>query len=349
MLVLALAAPALASDTLYIPMISKGWQHQFWQVVKAGSEAAAKEYGVTTSFDGPASESDIGPQVEMLNAVLAKNDPAPAALCLAALDTDSVMEQLAFCKENGIPVIGFDSGVPNAPEGVIFSTASTSQEAAGALAAESMFSIPEVRAAIDAATPENPIILSKIAQDVTSASITGRTIGYIDRMFELVSEVHPGAVEISGHDLYLQAADGPVAVSIEVTVLASSAITDSQAAAQSVLAKDNVVGIFCSNTGSMDGVLAATADGSDLDRENGRYKHIAVIGFDAGAILKNAVRQQWLAGAIAQDPYMIGYLAVELAVKVLNGEEVDEFVDIGSHFYTSENMDDPVLVPLLYD
>jgi ribose transport system substrate-binding protein len=282
----------------------------------------------------------------MLNAVLANN---PAALCLAALDTGSVTEQLKACLEKGIPVIGFDSGVPNAPEGAIKATASTSQEAAGALAAEGMFSIPEVRAAIDAATPENPIILSKIAQDVTSASITGRTIGYINRMFELVSEVHPGAVAITGHDLYLRPADGPVAVEIEVTVLASSNITDSQAAAQSVLAKDNVVGIFCSNTGSMDGLLAATADGSDLDRENGKYKDLYVIGFDAGALLKNAVRQKWLAGAIAQDPYMIGYLAVELAVKALNGEELDAFVDTGCHFYTSENMDDPVLVPLLYD
>lgn len=69
----------------------------------------------------------------MLNAALAKN---PAALCLAALDTESVTEQLNDCVAKGIPVIGFDSGVPNAPEGSILSTASTDNEAAGALAAE---------------------------------------------------------------------------------------------------------------------------------------------------------------------------------------------------------------------
>ena len=347
LLVAAMMTPALADAAKpYIPLISKGFQHQFWQTVMAGSEAAAEKYGVEITFDGPPSESDIGPQVDMLNAVLAKN---PAALCLAALDTDSVTEQLNSCKEKGIPVIGFDSGVPNAPEGSIYSTASTDNEAAGALAADNMFAIPEVKAAIDAATPDAPIILSMYAQDVTSASITGRTIGYINRMFELVSGVQPGAVEISGHDKYLKAAEGPVAVSIQVTVPASTNDVDLQTGAQGIFAQSNVVSIFCSNTGAVVGILSATTDGSDLDRENGKYKDMVVIGFDAGAALKNAVRQQWFYGAITQDPYMIGYYAVELAAKVLNGETVDPIVDTGCRFYTYENMDDAEIAPLLYD
>ena len=37
---LALASPALAQDKLYVPLISKGFQHQFWQAVKAGADKA---------------------------------------------------------------------------------------------------------------------------------------------------------------------------------------------------------------------------------------------------------------------------------------------------------------------
>ena len=41
-----------------------------------------------------------------------------------------------------------------------------------------------------------------------------------------------------------------------------------------------------------------------------------MIGFDSGATLLNAVRNQWFHGAVTQDPYMIGFYAVELAVKL---------------------------------
>ena len=119
--------PADSGDKPYIAIISKGFQHQFWQTVLKGSEDAAKELNVDITFDGPPSESDIQVQLDQLNAALGKN---PDAVCLAALDTESVTAQLLEAKEKGIPVIGFDSGVPNAPEGTIVSTASTDNEKA---------------------------------------------------------------------------------------------------------------------------------------------------------------------------------------------------------------------------
>ena len=73
--------------------------------------------------------------------------------------------------------------------------------------------------------------------------------------------------------------------------------------------------------------MSATSDGQDLNKENGKYKDIVVVGFDAGENQKNAVRNGWFYGSVTQDPYMIGYWAVELAVKAINGEEVPEIVD----------------------
>ena len=106
------AAPAdttAKAEEIYIPVISKGLQYQFWQVVKKGSEDAAAKFGVTITFEGPASESEIAAQVTMLDSALAKK---PQAICLAALSTDSVTDQLNKALAAGIPVIGFDSGVP---------------------------------------------------------------------------------------------------------------------------------------------------------------------------------------------------------------------------------------------
>ncbi|HWR23106.1 MAG TPA: ABC transporter substrate-binding protein, partial [Feifaniaceae bacterium] len=329
----------------YIAMISKGFQHQFWQTVKLGADAAAEQYNVEITFDGPPSESEISTQIDQLNAVLAKN---PAALCLAALDTESVTAQLNDTKAKGIPVVGFDSGVPNAPEGTIVSTASTNNENAGAGAADEMFNI--VKDKISAATPESPVIIGVLSQDATSASVVGRTVGFLDRFAELAEGVKAGEVAITGHDKYAKAAaSGKVSVELNILVPASTNTTDMQTTAQGLLAKKGLAGVFCSNEGAVAGFLAATTDGQDLDRTNGKYKDVAVIGFDSGASQKNAVRNGWFNGAITQDPYMIGFLAVELAVKTINGETVDEIVDTGFQYYTAANMEDPQIAPLLYD
>ena len=103
----AAAAPAAGGET-YIPVISKGFQHQFWQAVKMGAEKAAADYKVKITFEGPESESQVDKQVEMVQAALAKN---PKGLALAALDTKALVPQLEKAKSMGIPVVGFDSGV----------------------------------------------------------------------------------------------------------------------------------------------------------------------------------------------------------------------------------------------
>ena len=98
--------PAPAEETtgekMYIPVMAKGFQHQFWQAVAKGSEDAANDLGVEIYFDGPASETEIDAQVNMVKTELAKN---PKAMALAALSTDAVTEILEECAEKNIPVI----------------------------------------------------------------------------------------------------------------------------------------------------------------------------------------------------------------------------------------------------
>ncbi len=331
----------------YIAVISKGFQHQFWQTVMKGSEDAAAKYNVDITFEGPPSESDINIQVDMLNAALAKN---PAAICLAALDTQAVLSQLNDTLAKNIPVVGFDSGVPDAPAGAIVSTASTNNYEAGKLAANSMFNEPGFNAKVKAATPDNPVTIAVQSQDATSASILGRTNGFIDAMLELCNGVFPGGVEVVGHDVFAKAASAPAAVTISVSVPPTTSATDAQAAAQNILQNSkNLIGYFCSNEASVGGILASTNDGLDLDRANGKYKDLIVVGFDAGSTQKLAVKNNYFYGSVTQDPYMIGYLAVELAYKAVNGQPVDEIADTGCKFYNSGNMDQPDISILLYD
>jgi ribose transport system substrate-binding protein len=44
-------------DRPRIALISKGFQHQFWQAVRQGAEKAAEEFDVEVTYEGPDSES----------------------------------------------------------------------------------------------------------------------------------------------------------------------------------------------------------------------------------------------------------------------------------------------------
>ena len=338
------SAPANDSKP-YIAVISKGFQHQFWQTVKAGSKDAAAKYDVDMTFDGPRSESDINIQVEMLNAAIAKN---PTAVVLAALDTESVTTQLNDLKAKNIPVVGFDSGIPNAPAGTIRATASTNNENAGKLAADAMFADPTFQEALKAGTPDEPVVLAVASQDATSASIVGRTTGYVSQMLANCETLFLDEVAVTGHHKFAKASAKKAAVEIFVIIPPSSSATDALNAIQTVFGMEGLISVFVTNEATVGGILAATTDGTDLDRVNGKYKDITVVGFDAGKAHKEAVKNGWFLGSVAQDPYMIGYLAVELAYKAYKGEPVTD-CDTGCKFYNSENMDQPDIAQLLYD
>ena len=192
---MVLAMSAVAEERLYIPVMAKGFQHQFWQTVAAGAQKAAEDYDVDIYFDGPASETNIDEQVEMLKSEMAKN---PKAIALAALSTDAVMAELQECVEKGIPVIGFDSGVPGAPEGAIKATASTNNENAAAIAAEKMMEQEGFADMLKAATAENPVVIAVISQEAVSGSIVGRTTGFVNKMVELASEYNTVSVTTCG-------------------------------------------------------------------------------------------------------------------------------------------------------
>ena len=116
------------TQTIYL--VSKGFQHRFWQAVKQGAEQAGVEYGYKIQFVGPNTEKDVTQQNDQLKTAL---DSKPAAIGFAALDTkaaSSILDQVRAAK---IPLIAFDSGVEgNYP----LTTVSTDNTAAAGEAAK---------------------------------------------------------------------------------------------------------------------------------------------------------------------------------------------------------------------
>ena len=327
---------------IYIPVMAKGFQHQFWQAVAKGAEDAAKAYGVKIYFDGPASETEIQAQVDMIKKEMQKN---PKAMALAALDTEAVGDILADCADKGIPVIGFDSGVPGDKSGAVKATASTNNEAAAAIAATKFGEHAGLVAAMQAATVENPVRIAVLSQDAVSASVTGRTTGFVNEMEKIAKQY--GTVAVIGHTKWEKGDVASASIIIEVAISATTEAADVQNAANALLAKEDLIALFCSNEGTVTGFLAATHDGEDL-AEGGAYHGLVVAGFDAGSAQKTAIRKGYFYGSVTQDPYKIGYLAVELAVKAAKGESVAD-VDTGAQWYNADNIDDEMIALLVYD
>ncbi|HWM02266.1 MAG TPA: ABC transporter substrate-binding protein [Actinophytocola sp.] len=119
-------------DAPYIAIVSKGFQHQFWQAVKQGAEEEAEKQGARVTFVGPPTEADVEEQMNMLTNDLAKD---PAAIGFAALDSKAADPLLQQAKSQNIPVIAFDSGVDS---DVPVTTVSTDNKAAAAEAAKHM-------------------------------------------------------------------------------------------------------------------------------------------------------------------------------------------------------------------
>ena len=326
------AATSTTSGSKHIDVIAKGFQHQFWKAVELGTQNAAKEFGVEVTFQGPDNESAIAQQVEYLNTAIAKK---PAAICLAALDTQASIPSIQSAMEAGIPIIGFDSGVPDAPKGAIKANASTNNAVAGALAADELYKLIESKIK-DA---KEPVRIGVVAQESNSQSSVDRTKGFVDKMTELCGADN---VSVEGHDSLKNEKAGAKVV-IDVGIPAEVKDVDAAAVASAILEKKDLIAIYGSNEFAANAIITAN---EGLDKL-GADKVIAV-GFDAGKKLLDAVRAKTFAGAVTQDPVQIGYQAVKLAVEAADGKSVSD-VDTGAKWYNADNMDADDIKPCLYE
>jgi ribose transport system substrate-binding protein len=246
-----------ASAKPYIPVISKGFQHQFWQAVKAGSEKAAKEFNVDITFEGPETEAMVDKQVEMFQTAL---DKKPAAICLAAVDSKAFAPLLEKAKAAGVPVIGFDSGVDS---DIPVATASTDNIAAAAAAADKM-------AELIGGSGE----VAVIAHDQTSRTGIDRVKGFTDQIAAKYPNIKIVDTQYGGGD------------QLKSTDIAKAVIN----------AHPNLKGYFGANEGSIIGVLNAAKElnmGGKLiiiGYDSGKQQKDAIrSGFEAGAITQDPI------------------------------------------------------------
>ncbi|AXI40454.1 BMP family ABC transporter substrate-binding protein [Bacillaceae bacterium ZC4] len=241
----------------YIAIVSKGFQHQFWQAVKKGAEQAAKEFDVEITFEGPESESQVDKQIEMLRTAI---DKKPDAIGFAALDSQASIPLLKEADEKGIPIIAFDSGVDS---DIPLATASTDNKAAAALAADKM---------AEKIGGKGKVAL--IVHDQTSITGVNRRDGFVERIKEKYPDIEIVDIQYGGGD------------QLKSTDLAKAIIQ----------AHPDLKGIYGANEGSAIGAINAVKEMNKQGKivvigfDSGKQQIEAIKdGTMAGAITQNPV------------------------------------------------------------
>lgn len=326
---------------MHFEIVSKGFQHAYWQAVLKGAEQKAEELGVTINFVGPNTESDVADQLQMLTSAI---NAKPDAIGLAALSTDALLDAITTAQSAGIPIIGFDSGVPGAPEGSIAANAATDNYAAGALAAEKTYEAIKDRIA----KADGSVRIGVLGQDATSESIVNRGLGFIDKIAELI-QADGKTVTVEGNDKYVgdskvKKTDGADVV-IEVAVPAQVDASLSKTDCETILNKEDTIAVYGSNQHSGEAMVSAN---ETLQKFGTGEDQVIGVAFDSGKVIMGAVENGTFLGAITQAPVAMGEKIVELLYAAANGETVED-VDTGCQWYTAENMKDEEIAQNLYE
>ena len=251
------ATEGLDPDKPYVALVSKGFQHQFWQAVQDGAEQAAEEFDVEITFEGPDSESEVAQQIDMLQTAL---DRDPDAIGFAALDSQASVPLMTEAQSRGIPVIAFDSGVDS---DVPATTASTDNLAAAALAAEHM---------VELIGGTGKIAL--VVHDQTSVTGVQRRDGFVEYIEQNAPGVEIVDIQYGGGD------------QLESTNIATAIIEGNP----------DLVGLYGANEGSAIGVVNAVQELDRVGEiqvigfDSGQAQIDAIRdGVMAGAITQNPV------------------------------------------------------------
>ena len=303
-----------ADKTLKLELISKGETHQFWQAVKKGAVDQAAKMNATVHFQGPASETMIDKQLEMLDAAIAT---APDAIGYAALGTTESCSHLAAANKAGIPVYMFDTaakctGALGTSSTTALGVAYTNSLAAGALAADKMAALIGGKGKV-----------LVVGHSQTNQTGIDRRDGFINEMKKKFPKVTLLPTQ------YSEGGDAQKAQDIVATA---------------IVANKDLKGIYGTNEGVSIGA------GQAFKAAKLNLGKIKLIGFDSGAQQIANIKSGLQSGAITQNPIGIGAKTVEALVNYVRNKTVPKpLIDTGFYYYNAKNITAPEIAADLYN
>ena len=243
------------TQTIYL--VSKGFQHRFWQAVKEGAEQAGEELGYQVNFVGPQDETKVTEQTDQLKSAL---DSGPAAIGFAALDSKAAADLLDDINKQGIPVVAFDSGVES---DIPVTTVQTDNKAAAAEAAKHMIELLK----------DKKGSVGMVCHDSTSTT---------------------GKQRCEGFKEYFKA-NAPTDLKLLDEQIAGEVTKAADTSLSIIQANSDIVGMYGSNEAAASGIVQGVAEsGKDVTVvgfDSGKTQIDAIkAGSEAGAVTQSPVK-----------------------------------------------------------
>jgi len=287
-----------------IAVIPKGTTHVFWKSVEAGARKAGADLGVEIIWKGPLKENDRGDQIKIVQQFVSEG---VAAIALAPLDYEALVQPVRSAMQAGIPVVIYDSALSGKPGTDFVSYIATNNRKGGQMAGQELLRI---------LGGKGKVVL--LRYNVGSASTDERESGFLE-----VMRSAPG-----------------------ITMLVDNrygGATVGEAKNEAMRLIDQLKqadGIFCPNESSTVGMLLAL-------RENNLAGKVKFVGFDATPPLVEALRKGEIQALVAQDPVRMGYEAVKACVEKLRGQTVKAEMPMEPRLITLQNLNDPEIRKLV--
>ncbi len=299
-------SPAYISTnkTHNVHMIVKMNRGDYWNTVKLGAEAAAKEFNVKLTFKAPDSESDIDEQITMVEESIKQKADVIILAASSYMGLAQVVDQAEYYR---IPVISVDAEVGSAK--VKTYVGSNSYEA-GQKSAERL---------IDLLNGYGEIGIINFTNSTSGQTSSTGTIDYGARDAD---EREKGFLNY--------AARFPNVEVVQISYTSSNTADAEQLTRDMLLSHPNLRGIATLNE-------TASQGAGKVIQELG-FSPLKMVAFDSSPSMLEMLQDGTVQATVIQNPFNNGYLAVKYAVEATEGMDVPERVDTGTKLIDLDNM-----------
>lgn len=352
-IILSCSGESSPQDSYKIAVIAKSTVSDFWQNVRRGVKAAATEYNIEISFEGPENEEDYVAQNEMITSAVARGVDV---IVLSAIDYYESVDAVNAAVAAGVEVVMIDSGVDSDK---ISSFIGTDNYEAGRLAGEAALDAVIKMHNGDDSNAES--ITDSSAESITDSKADSKSESKADSVAD--TELNGGDVtksnDISNND------GGDIDYSKIIIGIVNydpnSANGQEREAGLRAVAEEN--GATVAGVVNVDSnIESATAGALELLNEHpeinaivgfnewttlgvgyaveqlGLADTVAAVGFDSNVVSIGMLETGEMDALIVQNPFAIGYIGVQTAYELLNNGEVDETILTSATVVTRENM-----------
>ncbi len=282
-----------------IALVMKTLNNPFFIDMQSGAKAAAEKLGVELMVQAPEREVDVEKQMQIIEDLIQRK---VSAICVSPSGSKEIVPAIVKANRANIPVLIVDTRVD-------------AQSLTGAGGRTATF--------IGSDNYEG----GKVAAAYLVKTLAGR--GKV-AVLEGIPGHETGDQRLRGFHTIVDQEPG---IEIVASQTANWERDQGFNVFQNILqSHPDVRALFACNDMMALGAIEAVAAA-------GKTGQITVVGFDAVADAREAIRQGAMAGSVAQYPAEMGRLAVEYAQRLIHGDTIPEYVPVQIELITQENLE----------